>query len=161
MNGFWLVLESEIKCQTYFTAQLGWQCLILNVCHWEIRKYTSDYIRNPKICSSSSASGLSLISYMICTCKNTYNDQCHLSWRAKCQKRGEFLLTLPMIRVCPEAWVLITYNSVRVTSNGPNGHTIIWSLICNQDSWCSSKLGYFFPISPCLTFVSLSSKTKH
>lgn len=43
----------------------------------------------------------------------------------RCQKRGKFFLTLPMIRLCPEARVLITLNLVCITSNGPNGHKII------------------------------------
>lgn len=134
---FWWMLESVTKCQGYFLAQWGCQCLFIsNVHNWGIRKYTSDFIRIPKMCFSTSGSGLSLVSSLICNCKNPHRGHCHLSWRTLCQKKGDFLLTHPMIRVCPEAWVLITLNLVCITSNSPNGHTIIWSdLICNQGSW--------------------------
>lgn len=76
----WLVLGLVIKCPNYFTAQLGWQCfLISNVCNWEIRKYTSDYIRNPKIFCSSSDFGLSPVSYLIYNQKNPHMAQGHSS----------------------------------------------------------------------------------
>lgn len=76
----WLVLGLVIKCPNYFTAQLGWQCfLISNVCNREIRKYTSDYIRNPKIFCSSSGFGLSPVSYLIYNYKNPHMAQGHSS----------------------------------------------------------------------------------
>lgn len=133
---FWWVLESVTKCQACFLAQWGWQCLFISDVHNRgIRKYLSYFIRSPKMCFSTPGSGLSLVSSLICNYKNPHHVHCHLSWRAPCQKQGDFLLTQPLIRVCPEAWVLITLNLVCITSNSPNGHTIIWSdLICNQGS---------------------------
>lgn len=75
---------------------------------------------------------------------HNYNFMVPLSDQSTCpsnmaSEEGWILLTQPVIRLCPEAWVWIVLNLVCITWNCPNGHVIIWSsFVCNQCSWSCS-----------------------
>lgn len=112
------LFHSSVRMQ----VPLHFKCM-----QWEIRRYTFNYFRNSEISCSGSGSRLTPASYPICNCKKKPLIMTSVARpeEQRCQLRGKFFLILPMIRLFPEARVLITLNLVCITSNGPNGNKII------------------------------------